>query len=362
MSRLNSLCVPLLRAAHGLRGRSIWYYGAPLWALVLAFATASLLLLVAHIDPVVAYLALVQGSIGTEYAAGLSVARATPLVFTGLAVAIAYRAGLFNIGAEGQLQFGALAATMVALRLGSAPLAIIAGFAAGAIWAAIPGYLRARLQVNEVISTLMLNFVAIGSVVLMVAGPIGDRSAPYPTTPLLPASSFLPIIVPGTPLHAGFVLAVVSAAGTYFFLYRTHLGFKIRAVGLNQNAARHAGFNVAQVMVLAMVVSGGVAGLTGAVEVLGVQHRLGEAWSSGWGFTGIAVAFLARSNPLAVLAAALLYGLLDAGSSNMQVVTGAPGALVSVIEGLPILYLLGILALARRRSRVAIQARVEPAP
>lgn len=331
--------------------RHVLYYGAPIWAFLLAGVVVSLLLLLSHIGIGTAYSALYQGALGNRYNVGLSLTEAVPLVFTGLAVGFAYRCGLFNIGAEGQLQVAGLTAAVIGVKSGSALAAILGGLAAGAIWSGVPGYARARFGVNEVISTLMLNFVAITFVIIIVSGPFADPQATYPTSPAVPNSAQLPTILSGTPLHLGFVIALCVAVLVFWILYRTPLGFRIRAVGMNAEAAKHAGIKVSETITAAMIVSGALAGLGGAIEVLGVEHRVATDWSPGWGFTGIAVAFLARTNPVATFVVALLYGGLEAGAQNMQLVTGVPGAAISIIEGLPILFLIAILSKTRPAVR-----------
>jgi ABC-type uncharacterized transport system permease subunit len=341
---------PPARRGHGGWGwRHVLYYGAPLWALLLAGAVVTLLLVLSDAGLRTAYSALYDGALGTRYSVGLSLTRSVPLIFTGLAVAFAYRCGLFNIGAEGQLQMGGLATAVVGVATGSLVAAILAGFLAGAAWCGLPGLAKARLGVNEIISTLMLNFVAITLVVIVIGGPFSDESAAYSTSPTVPPQ--FGSLLSESPLHTGFLLALAVVGAVAYVLYRTPLGFRVRAVGLNADAARHAGLGVGRTIVVAMVLSGGLAGLAGAVEVLGVQHRVATDWSAGWGFTGIAVAFLARCNPLAVVVVALLYGALDAGAENMQFATGVPGALIAVAEGLPILFLVAIVSRARPASR-----------
>jgi simple sugar transport system permease protein len=337
----------------GWSWRHVLYYGAPVWALLLSGAFVSLLLMLTHTGVGDAYHALYQGALGNRYAIGLSLTRAVPLILTGLSVAFAYRCGLFNIGAEGQLQVAGVSAVFVAFETGSAWLALLGAIAAGAVWGGIPGYAKAKLGVNEIISTLMLTFVAVTLVIIFVSGPFKDKSAAYSTSPSVPSSSRLPNILSGTPLHLGFVIALVAVLVVAYVLYWTPLGFRIRAVGLNAGAARHVGINVARTTTVAMLVSGGLAGLGGALDALGVQYRVATDWSPGWGFTGIAVAFLARSNPFATVIVAVLYGGLSAGGENMQFVTGIPGAVLSVVEGLPILFLVAITSRARPMSRRA---------
>lgn len=348
---------PLMRRVGTARPAHIAYYGAPVWALLLTAVVVSGLLLLVDVSLNQAYTAIFQGALGNTYSIGLSLTLAIPLILTGMAVALAYQCGLFNIGAEGQLQVAGLGTTLVAVETGNLILAVIAGIAAGAVWGGVPGYLRARLGVNEIISTLMLNFIAITGVLIVVEGPFSDPNVSHSTSPTVPDSTTLPVIVGGTPLHAGLFVALAVLAGSMYVLFRTPLGLKMRAVGHNDRAASHGGINVRQVITAAMVLSGAVAGLAGTVQVLGVEHNVASGWSSGWGYTGIAVAFLARSNPVGILPVALLYGALDAGAENMQLVTGVPGALLLVIQALPVLFLVALIS----RGRPAPRSRPRPA-
>ncbi len=287
---------------------------APLLSILASLLLTSTLLLYIQASPITAYMALLQGALGNLYAVGVTVVRGVPLIFAGLAVAVAFRAGLFNIGGEGQLQMGALLGTIVALTTGSLWLALAAGIAAGAATGALAGALKAWRGVNEIITTIMLNFIAVEIVNHVVGGPFQERGAVYPATPAVPVEARLTAIVPGTRLHAGFLLAILAAA----ILPRTTAGFRLRAVGANPEAARHAGIRVETYLVIAMAISGAAAGLGGIIEILGVQYRLGHEWSSGWGFQGIAVAFLAGGHLLGSVVVGLFFGLLVAGSTNMQ--------------------------------------------
>lgn len=322
---------------------------APVASILLALVPVSALLLYINASPAQAYLALLQGGLGNPYNIGVTVIRTVPLIFAGLAVAIAFRAGLFNIGGEGQLQMGALLGTMVALRTGSSALALIAGTAAGAVTGALAGLLKAARGVNEIITTIMLNFIAVEVVNHMVGGPIQEKAAVYPATPAVPMEAKLLPLVPGNRIHAGFLLALAVAILLQFALARTTLGFRLRAVGANPEAARHAGIGVERYLVTAMALGGAAAGLGGIVEILGVQYRLGHEWSSGWGFQGIAVAFLAGGHPLGVVLVSLFFGLLVAGSTNMQAVTGVPASVVWLIQSIPVLLLITFIAWRERR-------------
>jgi simple sugar transport system permease protein len=325
----------------------------PVGSIVISLLLISLLLLYIRASPLTAYLALLNGGLGSTYAVGVTVIRSVPLILAGMAVAIAFRAGLFNIGGEGQLQMGALLGVIVALKTGSLWLALGLGAAAGAALGAFAGALKATRGVNEIITTIMLNFVAIELVNHVVGGPFVEQDAPYPATPAVPLEARLPVIVPGTRIHIGFLLSVAIAVALHFVLTRTVLGFRLRAVGANPDAARHAGIHPGLYVVVAMAISGAAAGLGGIIEVLGVQYRLGHDWSSGWGFQGIAVAFLAGGHPIGVVLVGLFFGLLVAGSTNMQAVSGVPASVVWLIQSIPVLLLIAFIAWRERRRPAA---------
>lgn len=315
----------------------------------------------AGFDFTLAMRAMWDGSVGSWFAlTSGTLVHATPLILSGLSVAIAFRAGVFNIGAEGQLLAGAaLAAALgvtVATRLGIAavPLELIAGAVAGAAWAGIAAVLRARFKVLEVISTIMLNFVAAYLVGWLVRGPLQEHLHIYPQTETLPDNAQLPMLLPGTRLHAGFALAVLACILGWWVLRYTAAGFRLRAVGANPDAARVAGrIDVEATTTRAFLASGALAGLAGAVEVTGVTYALYENLSPGYGYTAIAVALLARLDPLGVLATGILFGALEAGATAMQRDAGVPSVLVSVIEAAIIL---ALVALGQANVGASIEA------
>lgn len=292
--------------------------------------------------------ALLRGSVGTGYAiTSATLVRATPLILTGLSVAIAFRAGVFNIGAEGQLLTGAAAAAAVSLLPGLShsrwnPLVALAiGAIAGGLWAGIAALLRATFHVLEVISTILLNFVALYLVGYLVRGPLQEPLRIYPQSSAIDAAARLPRILPASRLHVGFFIAIVVALAAWWILRFTAAGFRLRAIGANPDAARVAGdIDVARTGAHAFIVSGAIAGLAGAIEVTGVTFALYENISPGYGYTGIAVALLARLDAGAVIASGLLFGALEAGASAMQRDAGVPAVVVSIIEAIIILGLI----------------------
>jgi len=274
-----------------------------------------------------------------------SLVAATPYILAGLAVAIGFRCGLFNIGAEGQLFMGALGAAYVGYSIIGLPayihlpLALLGGAVAGGIWGAIPGYLKAKFGAHEVVNTIMMNWIAFRLSDWLLFGPM-KASGYRPVTPNVEATAELPRFFPD-PLRFnwGFFFALAVAAFIYWLLFKTTFGFEIRAVGANPDASKYAGMNVMRNFVLVMTISGALAGLAGATQVLGVDHWVGAGFSAGYGFDSIALALLGKSHPLGVVLAALLFGVLRSGATNMQSVSRIPIDLISVIQGLVIIFI-----------------------
>lgn len=305
--------------------------------------------------------ALVRGAIGSPYAIfSATLVRATPLILTGLAVALAFQGGILNIGAEGQLLAGAAVGAAVALAGGNAlgggalVLALVASAAGGAAWAAIPAWLRRRFGVLEVISTIMMNFVALYAVGFLVRGPLQEPTRIYPQTSSLPASTHLPILIPGTRLHVGFAIALIGAAAAWYVVQHLAAGFRLRVVGANPAAAASAGdIDVAAVTMRTFLLSGAIAGLAGGVELTGVTYALYENISPGYGYTAIAVALLAGLHPGLAIVSGIFLGALEAGAAAMQREAGVPLVVVSVVEASIILAIVGGRALLARQQRRA---------
>jgi len=273
-----------------------------------------------------------------------SLVASTPYILAGLAVALGFRCGLFNIGAEGQFFIGALCSAWVGYTFTGLPwfihlpLALLAGALGGAFWAAIPGYLKATTGAHEVVNTIMMNWISFRLSDWLLTGPM--KAPGYrPVTPQIEATAALPRLFPA-PLrvHAGFFLALAVAALVYWLLFKTTIGFEIRAVGANPDAARYAGINITLNFILAMVFSGALAGLAGASQVLGTDHWVGQGFSAGYGFDAIALALLGKSHPLGVVLAALLFGTLRSGATRMQSLAGIPIDIISIIQGLVIIF------------------------
>lgn len=316
-------------------------------SILLAFLIGAGLIAVAGKSPLQAYQTLYSGVFGRTYGIIETLIKGTPLLLAGLGMVIAFKAKVWNVGGEGQIYMGALAATWVGLNLkaGSVwvhlPLALLAGAAAGSLWALIPALLKVYLKVNEVITTLMLNYIAILLVSWLVHGPMQEVGGFMPQTPRVADTAILPLLFPPNRLHAGVLLAVAAAVLVYVLLFHTTLGYNIRAVGANPAAAEHGGIRVRRTVLLVMLLSGSLTGLAGANEVLGFHYRLLDGISPGYGFTAMVVALLGKLNPLAVIASAYLFASLYVGASQMQRVMQVPIALSQVIQGLVVLCVLG---------------------
>lgn len=308
-------------------------------------------------DALLALGALWRGAFGSWYAfSSATLVRATPLILIGLGFALGLRAGALNIGAEGQFYAGAIGATWVGVMAAgwSAPLAIgaswAAAMAAGALWILVPVVLRLRFGVLEVISTLLLNFVAEALVSLMVQGPLQEHTHVYPQSDPIATAARLPLL-PGTRLHLGFAVALLLAAGLWYVFGRTIWGFRLRAAGLGPRAALVSGrVDVPRLTAVALLWSGAIAGLAGGVEVGGVSYALYQNLSPGYGFTAIAVALLARLRPFWIIASGVLFGALEAGAGGMQREAGVPAVAVYVVEAVIIIVVLLADAAARRRA------------
>lgn len=339
----------------------------PVLSVVLAVIIGGLVILATRANPFYAYWQLFQGAFGGLYNISETLVAAIPLMLTGLAVAFAFRAGLFNIGAEGQLFLGAIISALVGYKLNLPgylliPVALLAGAAGGALWAGIAGLLKAWRGAHEVITTMMLNYVAILlSHYLLESTPSGSPGPMSqtvqignPETP--PMNANLPIIIPNSlvpngRLHAGLLVAIGMAFLFWFILWKTTLGYKIRAVGLNQKAAAYAGINVGWIITLSMLIAGAFAGLAGMVQVFGVYpYTLTDSFSPGYGFDAIAVALLGRNTAVGTIAAAILFGAFDHGGAIMQSNAGISSDLVEIIQGL-IIFFIGADAIVRALAR-----------
>lgn len=330
-------------------------FSLPVLAVLASFLVGSLFLLALGVSPIEAYAALIQGAFGNQRLLITTIIKSIPLILAGLAVALAYRGGVFNIGAEGQLYMGALLAVWVGTTFvlpfpWHLIVALALGILGGMIWGAIPGYLKATRNMNEIIVTILMNYIAILLVSYFVHGPLKEEGWNTQTPPVA-ESSRLPVILEGSRLHAGIILALVSVILVHILLFHTTLGYRIRMVGRNMDAARYAGIKATGVMALTMALSGGLAGLAGTVELLGVQNRLIDNFSPGWGFDAIAVALIGRLHPAGVLIAALFFGALRNGANSLQTAVRVDVVVVYILQGLAIIFLIAGASSSPRLTR-----------
>ncbi|HZG61028.1 MAG TPA: ABC transporter permease [Anoxybacillus sp.] len=318
----------------------------PLLAVLLGMIAGSIVMVVSGYDPIAGYSALLYGAFGDSYYIGETIRQMTPYILSGLAVAFAFRTGLFNIGVEGQLIVGWLAAVWVGVafelpKFIHLPLAILAAALAGALWALIPGFLKARFKVHEVIVTIMMNYIALhvtNAIIRSVLSDKGYKSEEIHESASL-RSEFLQSITDYSTLHYGIVIALIAAVIMWFLLEKTTKGYELRAVGFNQHASHYAGMNVSNNIVLAMVISGAFAGVAGAMEGLGTFANISvKAGFTGVGFDGIAVALLGGNNAFGIILSALLFGALKVGALEMPSSAGVPTELVDIVIALIIFF------------------------
>lgn len=333
----------------------------PIIAMMLALILSGILLIFLDVKPIDAYKSIFTGAFGEKTGIIQSLVKATPLLLVGLGITIAFRASVINIGGEGQIILGALGATSWALYFREwpswllVPTTLVVSFISGAFWGFIPGVLKAKFKVNEILSTVMLNAIALQLMNLLVRGPLMDPEGItsgmfLAQSEKLPNASWLPRLVPQSLLNAGAILAVVLAVLVYIFLWRTTIGFRIRAVGLNPHASRYAGINVPFYQALSLTLAGGFAGVAGAVEVMGVHHRLLEGITGGYGFSGIVAALFGGLHPVGLIPASYLFGSLLVGADKMQRATQVPSALIQVLLGLVVLFVVGSSYLSKKIS------------
>lgn len=336
----------------------------PIAAVLIAFAIGGVLLALLGANPFEAYWVLLSGAFGSVSGLASTLTKMTPLLLVALGICISFRGGVINIGGEGQIIVGALASTAFALWLRDwpgwllLPLSLIVGALAGAVWGGVAGVLKARLNVNEILSTVMLNAIALQLMNFLLRGPMLDPAQIAAGTNIaqseaLPRSVWLTRLAPPTLLHSGVLLALVLAALVYLLLWRTTIGFRIRTVGLNPSAARYAGMPVPFYVAFSLILAGGFAGLAGAVEVTGVSHRMLEGLSGGYGFSGIVAALFGKLHPLGAIPASFLFGGLLVGANKMQLTVQVPSALITVINGLVVMFVVASEVYVRRARRRA---------
>ena len=338
----------------------------PFLATLAALGVGAVMLMAFDANPIVAYGALLEGAFGSTNAIADTLVKATPLLLVALGICIAFRGGVINIGGEGQLVLGALASTLVGLTFPDMPgyviipLALFVGFLAGGFWGAIPGFLKAYFNVNEILSTIMMNAIAVQGMNYLLKEPMIDpvqleAASRIPQTARLSAAFDLPRMVP-TRLHLGTALAIIAAILVFIFLWRTVVGYRIRAVGMNASASRYAGINVPRNIVLALALSGAFCGLAGAIQVFGLHHRMftdGSAtgFTGSAGFNGIVVALFGQLHPLGAIPASFLFGALIVGANKLQRVMQVPASFIIALNGLVVVFVVSADYWRRRMAR-----------
>lgn len=317
----------------------------PFVSILLGLFIGAILMLMTGTNPITGYAALLRGSFGSGINFSETLIYVNPLIFTGLSIAVAYSAGLFNIGAEGQIIAGMLASAFIGYkfagmpRLFHIPLTLFFGMAGGALWASVPGYLKAKFGVHEVVNSIMMNYVALHLSHYLVTGPLQDPRTTLPYSPDIAPTARLWRFFSGFGeqyrVNTGIIIAIVAAALVYWLLYKTTTGYEIRAVGFNPDATMYAGMNTSSAMAKAMLISGALAGLAGAVQVMGVQFKFLDLFGfEGFGFDGIAVALVGKNNPFGILASAFLFGTLQRGSQTMQAMAGVPKETIGIVQAI----------------------------
>ena len=339
-------------------GAPLWFRGLiPIITLVLTFILTSGLIMWGKANPFEAYYYFLIDPLSGRVSFLEVLVKSTPLILTGIAVTVAFVAGYYNIGAEGQLYAGALAAAWLGTVLHgvSTPVAILlmvfGGFIAGMLWALIPALLRVYLKVDEVVTTLLANSIILFIISAILNGPWRDPQSGWPQSPEIAEATRLPQLVARSRLHFGFVLALLAVAVVWFILTRTSFGLKLRAVGLGKEGARFAGIHIERTVLIAALISGGIAGIAGYVEVAGIQYHLIGELSPGYGYTGIIIATMGGLNALGVGASALFFGLVETGAQTVSRALGVPVYLGEITQATMLLVILGMFLLQRYRIR-----------
>lgn len=316
----------------------------PILAVLVALLFVGIFITIQGKSPIVAYIALFKSAFGTSYDIANSLNRAVPLILVGLGIAIASRGGIMNLGGEGQIIMGGLFGTIAGVYLHGlpmilhVPITLFAGFIGGALWGLVPGYYNAKYGTNIIITTILLNDIAIGVLGTLVKGPLKEPPGLFPQTAVIQASSQLPIILSNTRLHAGFIISIVLAILSYILIFKTPYGFDIRTIGENPLAAVHSGMKAFNIKITLMLLAGGLAGMAGAVEIMGCQHRLREGFLFNYGYEALAVALLGQKNPLGVVLAGILFGALKAGRGGMVRTVDLPVSISLVLSGIIIFF------------------------
>jgi len=317
----------------------------PVLAVFLALIISTFIILMAGKDPVLAFRFLIYGAVGNINFIAETLAKTTPLLICSLGLAISFKANLTSIGAEGQMLIGGLFGTVAALYIPCPDnlrliLVLSAGAAGGAVFGAIPGFLKAKYGISEIINTIMLNYIATYIVAYLLNGPMKDVKSGYQQSYMLPSSAKMPVILSDTRLHLGFIIGIALVFVYHILINKTPAGFKLRAVGSNCDASRYAGIHVTRYIVLALTLSGAMAGIAGAIEVSAMHGRLLNGFTSNVGFDAIAIALLGKLSPIGILISSLFFGALRVGSNSMQMGVQVPSSLIDMIQGMIILFIL----------------------
>ncbi len=339
----------------------------PLIGILLGLLAGAVLIALSGVNPLAAYAAMLKGAVGSPLSVANLLVSASPLLLTGVGVAIGIKAGLWNIGAEGYMYMGALGAGAVGIVPLPLPpivhitLALLAGALVAGLWALVPAYLRAYRGVNEVVTTIMMNYVAqyFASWMVHAPQPMAEPGAFFPMSRKLVASAQLPILMPGSSLHPGFIIGTVACILFFLAIRFTPFGFRTRMLGVNPEAARYAGVNVKRQILLVLVIGGLMGGLAGAIEVMGLKQRVYQDFVSGAGFEGVAVALLAAGNPLGVIGSTAFFAAVKTGGSAMSVSTGVGGPMTVVIEALCVIFVIAVGYGERKRVERVDKAEKE---
>ncbi|KAF0111839.1 MAG: simple sugar transport system permease protein [Chloroflexi bacterium] len=329
----------------------------PIVAILVTFLITSILIILAKANPLQAYYHFLITPLSSTFSALEVLVKATPLILTGIAVTFAFTSGYFNIGAEGQLAAGAIAATWVGITFGNLspiiaiPLMIIGGFVAGMAWALIPAILKVKLKVDEVVTTLLMNSIIVYFISWLLNGPWRDPISNWPQSPDIGSSAIFFRLIPKSRLHIGFIIALIVVVIVYFLIKKTPLGLRMRASGASKTGAEFAGINVSKTIFIAALVSGGIAGLAGVSEVAGIHYHLIDSISNELGYTGIIVATLGGLHPIGVAISALFIGLIDTGSQTVSRMLGVPVYLGNVVQSALLLVTLGMLLFQNYRIK-----------
>jgi len=324
---------------------------------VITVAVGTVLILACGANPLKAYGLFLNGIFGNSGSFAEIFVKACPLILTGLGCAVAFKTGFFNIGAEGQFYVGAIAATIVSLNMTGAPgvisiiLSLLAGFICGGFWALIAAILKAKFNISEIIVTIMLNYIAINFLGYSIRSFLMDPAGNVPQSAKIAASAQLSSLIPSTRFHIGIVIAFICVVIVWFLMEKTSIGYELKAVGLNKRAAACNGISVIKNIIFSAFLSGGLAAIAGVIEVLAIQKKLLEGFSSNCGYTAVLIALIASNSPIGVLAVAILYAAMQIGANSMQRQMGIPSAIVNILIGVVVVLILGKELLRVHRTK-----------